>query len=742
MTWPSMKISLITVLGLIVTTSTVAVIALETQAFIGSPASSTVSVPPAESASSPLPTTIRLVFSGDLSNNAGCADHATNDHCDVFTADLNISNGTVANIKQETHTSTISEAYPAWNPNGTTVYASEYQTDSQTIYSVDTKTGITHALLSNAKWPEVHPSGSPLLYATADTGIIMSAPLSNDGLTLGTAIPLTGVGKQNDPDYAPNGIDVIFHQTFSDGAHGVIYNTQTKTSASYTDRSGHCAFGFDGILTVCDNVKGGGIFSQTYTNGSLSNVALFTPDLKPSALAPYDDVFTSCAGASFNYPTFCGDDQHLLVSTSCNEQSSDGVAFSRLFLIDLTGNTPVYRPIGKEIADTFNGPGKSTWTADCLGSTTAISSSSSSGSSPDSQPDTSGSTNATSTTQPVIYVSIASHSEDPHNQGTPNFITDESAFNAERSEVIAFAQMLKDHGAKYNYQSDWNFLNGIIAYDKGDSDTNNKNLLRYLSEDLGVEIDPHSHENDGYNFVDVAYLMNQLGIVPSNVVGGFIAGPGEDSQWSYFSSLTQGKKYPSYQWTPKILWGGGTSLHQNEKDFWISGVWTPQDATHYDVNDATGTLPAIGSYGGGWEGLDQLLSLQSQGKLEAGKIYTVTIMNDQLDLSDATISAFENRLEQYTDETASGRIIWSTLMDAYNAWTTMYHSEPSILHWDELSVSSNTGLDGPTSSLPSDTAGNTAKPQTKPSSTGGDRSKCGDGVCEKIEREFCPSDCQ
>lgn len=664
--------------------------------------------------------TVRIVFAGDLSNNTGCADHATDDHCDIFTADLDIVTGTVSNIKQETNTPTVSEAYPTWNPNGTAIYASEYQTKSKTIYSIDTKTGSARTLVSDAKWPEVHPSGSPLLYSTANTGVIMSAPLSNNGLTLGAATPLTGIEQQNDADYAPNGINLIFHQTFADGAHGTVYNTSTKTSVSYKDRSGHCAFGFDSMFTVCDNEKSGGIFSQTYTNGSLSEGGLFTPDLKPSALTEFDDAFASCAGASFNYPTFCGDDKHLLVSTSCNEQSAEGVTFSRLFLIDLTNEKPVYRPIGKEIADEFGGSGKSTWTADCLGSSSSLSSSSPSSSDPQSPiPNL-------PVGQPVIYVSVASHSEDPHNPGTPNFSNDESAFADQRANVVEFANMLQEHGAEYNYQSDWNFLNGIIKYDNGSSDTNNKNLLRYLSEDLGVEIDPHSHENDGYNFVDVAYLISRLGVTPTNVVGGFIAGPGEDSQLSYFSSLSHGLKYPSFQWTPKILWGGSTSLHQNEKDFWISGVWIPQDATHYDAHDPAGTLPTIGSYGGAWEGLDQLLSLQSQGKLEAGKIYTVTIMNDQLDFSDAYTKTFEDRLEQYADEAAAGRIVWATLMDTYNAWITTYHSEPSILHWDTST----------TSATPSSSASSSGSVRT-----GGNKGSCGDGVCEKIERDFCPSDC-
>lgn len=309
----------------------------------------------------------RLVFAADFSSHAGCADHGTDDHCDLFSADIDLITGLVSNVRQLTNTATTSEAYPVWNPNGMVAYASVYQTSEQrSLNYVDISTGKTGVLLAGARWPEVSPDGKTLLYVTDDNDVLMEASLSDDGLSMGTTTPLTGIVRQDDPEYSADGQHVIFHQIRSDGAHGVVLNLANGKVATYKDGSGHCAFGPSGSLTVCDNAKGGGIFAETFANDTLSDPRLFTPDLRPSVLAEYDNAFVGCGGTSFNYPNFCGDDQHLLVSTSCNMGASQGVTFSRLFLIDLSGSAPVYRPIGKELAEQFNGAGKSSWTVDCL----------------------------------------------------------------------------------------------------------------------------------------------------------------------------------------------------------------------------------------------------------------------------------------------------------------------------------------------------------------------------------------
>lgn len=66
-------------------------------------------------------------------------------------------------------------------------------------------------------------------------------------------------------------------------------------------------------------------------------------------------------------------------------------------------------------------------------------------------------------------------------------------------------------------------LLAVQQFDTGTviANTNGKNLLRWFVEEKGVICDPHSHEN-GYNYADVAYLHEQLGIMATKVVGGFL----------------------------------------------------------------------------------------------------------------------------------------------------------------------------------------------------------------------------
>ncbi|NBS41955.1 hypothetical protein EBS80_04855, partial [bacterium] len=350
---------------------------------------------------------------------------------------------------------------------------------------------------------------------------------------------------------------------------------------------------------------------------------------------------------------------------------------------------------------------------------------------------------------PVIYVNIASHSEDGTTPGYPDFSTDKASFDTERAGVVAFANMIAQHQAKYDYQSDWNFLLGVQKYDAGDASTNGKNVLRYLSEDLGFAVDPHSHEKNGYNYADVAYLIKANGVEPSHVVGGFIASPADQSKLSYLSTLTHGSKYPTYEWKPEILWGGGTGNHVNESALWISGIWHPKSASSYAVDDPSAPLPVVGHYESGWNGLDQLLALQGEGKLTEGNIYTVTIMSDQPDFTDSYVSAFSAKLDEYADETAAGKIVWATIEETYDAWVDSYGSKASILPWSGTttadsgpSAHSSTGGSSSGSSLP-------PKGGSSGSASGGSlldpsvKANCGNGTCDKLEKTsgLCPTDC-
>jgi hypothetical protein len=309
-------------------------------------------------------TKARIVFAGNLANGEGCGDHGTEDQCDLFIASIDLKDGSVEWVEQLTDTPQ-SESYPVWNPNGDFVYYSIFKTvQDKDVGYVNIEAGETGVLVEDATWPEVSPDGKWLLYVENGEDMIMKAALDEDGLGLTEVEPLTGDPKQHDPDFSSDGHFVIFNDTSGKEGHGSVFDLLTGKTVSYTGKSGHCTFAALSTLTLCDNAQGGGIFSSFFEGDALGEMTLFVADRKPSELAVYDPSLAVCDGTSFNYPTFCADDEHLLVSTSCNQDHK--VIFSRLFLIDLSGEETAYYPLGLDLAQAYAGPGESTWTVDCL----------------------------------------------------------------------------------------------------------------------------------------------------------------------------------------------------------------------------------------------------------------------------------------------------------------------------------------------------------------------------------------
>ncbi|MFA6024538.1 MAG: hypothetical protein WC777_05000 [Candidatus Gracilibacteria bacterium] len=306
----------------------------------------------------------RIVFAGDLANGEGCADHGADDKCDLFEAEIDLDSGEVFSVRQITDTP-VSESYPALAPNGAMAYYSIFKTAREKDMGfVDLESGETGVLLAGATWPEVSPDGDVLLYVANQTKKIMQATLSADGRSLSGAAELTGVANQQDPDFSSDGSLVVFHDTSAGEGEGAVYNMETEETVFYESRSGHCTFGALSFLTVCDNVSAGGLLSRLYEDGLFGDMELFVADQKPSVLKDTDPALGDCRGTSFNYPSFCGDDEHLLVSTSCNQGGS--VSFSRLFIIDLTEEDPQYYPLGMNLEEAYAGPGQSSWTVACM----------------------------------------------------------------------------------------------------------------------------------------------------------------------------------------------------------------------------------------------------------------------------------------------------------------------------------------------------------------------------------------
>jgi len=266
------------------------------------------------------------------------------------------------------------------------------------------------------------------------------------------------------------------------------------------------------------------------------------------------------------------------------------------------------------------------------------------------------------------------HNEEPLSGLYPDFVNDEPAFWQHRNALAQFVDMLHDHDVMFNYQSDWNFLMAAGMYDTGTPDTDGKNIVRYI-KDLGFEVDPHAHESQ-YNYADVAYLIEALGVTPSHTAGGLIADPPQDSKLEYLWQPLTATLSPTYTWQAEILWGGATSLHQNEEALWISGVWKPKDNEHFSEHDTAAPLPHVGGYG---RDCDRLIQKQQNGELEADRIHTCTMFVGQNWLS---MPGFTPQFAQQIQALdAAGDIRWVGLAEVIEIWQTEYDSEPNILRY-------------------------------------------------------------
>ncbi|MFH0980409.1 MAG: hypothetical protein V2A79_02590 [Planctomycetota bacterium] len=276
---------------------------------------------------------------------------------------------------------------------------------------------------------------------------------------------------------------------------------------------------------------------------------------------------------------------------------------------------------------------------------------------------------------PPVYVTIVSHNEEPGG-GRPDYMADQNFYLQNRDLVKLMAETITSRGAAYNFESDWNYLKAVAMYDVGSvtDDTGGKNIVRWMKEDLGVEVDPHAHETQ-YNYADVAYLIEQLGVTPSKNVGGFIYDPPYSQGWEQHEAGVYGWVYPSYFWRADHLWGAGTYQHQGNDDE-SSGIWRPQDEYNFYVDDPNQRLLYIGGCNGSRPLLEQLLNDIETGQAPADGFYTADLgyAQDWLTLqSIAELGSFIDSLAPYV---AQGRVRWVTLSQMADLWRTEYSSQP------------------------------------------------------------------
>jgi hypothetical protein len=235
-------------------------------------------------------------------------------------------------------------------------------------------------------------------------------------------------------------------------------------------------------------------------------------------------------------------------------------------------------------------------------------------------------TDAVETDFGVVHVVLFTHIEDNTPVGDLGSPPNRQAYLRLRGELVAVAERAQARGLPFVVQPDWKLLEAARLYEDTQvmSSTGGVNVFVHLRDALGCTIDPHSHENGGYNYTDVAHLLDLLGVGGSSVIGGHIWDPSlpQFQGWDRFRVAQAGERYPEASWRGDLLIGAGTPNHVN--DPLVSGVWRPADRDHFFDDDPAGNIVSVGAWDGEVAGVEQLVAAYADGTVPRSTLLTAS----------------------------------------------------------------------------------------------------------------------
>lgn len=286
--------------------------------------------------------------------------------------------------------------------------------------------------------------------------------------------------------------------------------------------------------------------------------------------------------------------------------------------------------------------------------------------------------------QPVVYFDFLSHNEETSSWDAPFY------YSNNRNYLVNLATYFAANGITWNMQSDWTYLTNIIEQDTAYfPTTNNKNILRWMYEDKGVEMDPHAHESV-YLYPDVAKLLDSIGLPESKVIGGSIYNDFNGTNiWTNLVYGQYGSVFPDHFWQPEYLMGGGTPNHVDDIKYY--GFWNPASPSDYLTHNPGSPLHHIGvgcemkirdtSTVAYFVSLlhDVINNVQSGAYPDTG-IYFQTVFFSQGDLTNI---AFYNKIREIADSmnviVASGAAQWKTFKQVYTEWE---NNGEEVFQWE------------------------------------------------------------
>jgi hypothetical protein len=278
-------------------------------------------------------------------------------------------------------------------------------------------------------------------------------------------------------------------------------------------------------------------------------------------------------------------------------------------------------------------------------------------------------------TKPV-YVVLFTHIEDNSPVGTMGSEESRIHFLQVRRNMIEMANLARKYNISWSFQPDWKILLAALMYEDSVSmrTTNGKNFLRYIKEDLGAIIDPHSHEKQGYNYTDVAYLLDSLGVGGSKIIGGHIWDPSIPNfqHWDRFRVPVRGTTYPWAIWRGEILMGSGSPNHSNDPI--VSGVWRPKDRDNFFVDDPAGNISCVGQYKGDISSTAELIDLYKENKVPGSCMLTSSYHITPTQLNTDMGAVEDTVIKPLLIWIEKGEVIVTDFTTLISEWKTKFHS--------------------------------------------------------------------
>ncbi len=307
-----------------------------------------------------------------------------------------------------------------------------------------------------------------------------------------------------------------------------------------------------------------------------------------------------------------------------------------------------------------------------------------------------------------------------HNEAAPyweSLSEDRDEYDRYRADLVARVELLASYGATLNWQTDESALRAM-ARNEGRQDlaaTGGKPVLRWMVEDMGVQVDPHTHAHGPYNYADITHLIGTLDVEASGVVGGVALmdcgdekGEFEFADWTDEleiddDGLIHGRRFEQVSWRPTVL--TQVAMPEHVIDEFSSGVWRPEPTDFYAqdgdglayvgqgyprdrrlMGDSTSSgIPIV------YEDLGyihELVSMIGEGRLRPG-IHTASVrLLDQpmLDGREPTYGMLEHALEVLEPLHERGEIVYLDYEGVVAIWEREYDAQPNRVGIEEFSA--------------------------------------------------------